>query len=180
MNLKKNLIVKNLLLLPENYDKLIDRTNILIKKLNKYTESFYHDFVDYLNSELEILLNKLNWNFKELYIDDELNIIVKNSEGKPQEFNSLSDFEKKSIVILILLIVKMKFFPEYPIFAIDEHLNSADPQRILNFVPYLYENIIKSKIKFFIITSLSNEYNSVFFNNLEKSSYDNLIIHYKN
>ncbi|MFX0141589.1 MAG: hypothetical protein ACFFDN_48575, partial [Candidatus Hodarchaeota archaeon] len=178
--LKKNLIVQRILILPENYNKLINRTDILIEKINEFIEAFYLDFIDYINSELEILLAKLNWNFQEVYIDDDLNLIVKNYQGKPQKFNSLSDFERKSISILILLIIKMKFYPDYPIFAIDDHLNSSDPQRFLNFVPFLYENVIKSKIKLFIITSLPNEFKSGFLDSLEKTQYDKLTIFHKN
>jgi len=167
------------LTLPENYNKLIERTDIFIRKLNEPIESFYLEFIDFINSELEILLEKLNWSFQEVYIDDDLNLIVNDSDGKPQKFNSLSDFEKKSIAILILLIIKMKYYPDYPIIAIDQHLDSADPKRFLSFIPHLYENVIKSKIKFLIITLLPNDLESEFLEDLEKNQYKQLTIYHQ-
>ena len=74
----------------------------------------------------------------------------------------------------------MKFYPDYPLFVIDDHLNSADSERLMNFIPYLYENILKSKIKLFIITSLPIESESNFFSSLEKKEYDELTIFSKN
>lgn len=179
LTLKKNLLVQKILTLPENYNKLIERTEIFIRKLNEPIESFYLEFIDFINSELEILLEKLNWSFQEVYIDDALSLIVKDSDGKPQKFNSLSDFEKKSIAILILIIIKMKYYPNYPIIAIDQHLDSADPKRFLSFIPHLYENVLKSKIKFLIITLLPNDLESEFFEDLEKNQYKQLTIYHQ-
>ena len=176
---KKNLLVQKILILPKNYDILIKRTEILINMLNGYIEKFYFDFIDNINIELEILLQKLDWNFQEVYIDDDLNLIIKNSEGKPQKFNSLSDFEKKSIAILILLIIKMEYYPDYPIFVIDEHLNSADSERFIKFIPHLYEKILKSNIKLFIITSLPNYPELQFIKDWENRQFEELTIFYK-
>ncbi|KKK66525.1 hypothetical protein LCGC14_2963230, partial [marine sediment metagenome] len=142
--------------------------------------AFYLEFVDYLNSQLKILLEKLNWKFQEVYIDDDLSLVIMDPNGKPQKFHSLSEFEKKSIAILILLIIKMKYFPEYPIVAIDEHLNSADPQRFLSFVPYLYENLMKPNVKFLIITLLPSALEDNFLEDLEMNQYEHLTIYYKN
>lgn len=180
LNSKKKLLIQKILILPENYNLLIKRTEILISKLEEYIEAFYFGFLDHLNKELKILVKKLNWNFQKIYIDDDLNLIVKIIDGKTLKFSSLSDFEKKSIGILILLIIKMKFYPDYPLFVIDDHLNSADPERLMNFIPHLYENILKSKIKLFIITSLPIEFESDFFSSLEKKKYDELTIFSKN
>ncbi len=179
LTLKKNLLVQKILTLPENYNKLIERTDTFIRKLNEPIESFYLEFIDFINSELEILLEKLNWSFQEVYIDYDLSLIVKSSDGKPQKFNSLSDFEKKSIAILILLIIKMKYYPDYPIIAIDQHLDSADPKRFLSFIPHLYENVLKSKIKFLIITLLPNDLESEFLEDLEKNQYKQLTIYHQ-
>ncbi len=180
LNSKKNLLIQKILILPENFNLLIKRTEILISKLNEYIEAFYFEFVDHLNKELKNLVKQLNWNFQKIYIDDDLNLIVKNIDGKTLKFSNLSEFEKKSIAILILLIIKMKFYPNYPLFVIDGHLNSADYERLMNFIPYLYENILKSKIKLFIITSLPIESESDFLSNLEKKEYDELTIFSKN
>jgi DNA repair exonuclease SbcCD ATPase subunit len=60
LTLKKNLLVQKVLTLPENYNKLIERTDIFIRKLNVPIERFYLEFIDFINSELEILLKKLN------------------------------------------------------------------------------------------------------------------------
>ena len=176
---KKNLLIQKILILPENYDILIKRTDILLNMLNGYIEKFYLDFIDTINTELEILLEKLEWNFQEVYIDDDLNLIIKNSEGKPQKFSSLSDFEKKSIAILILLIIKMEYYPDYPIFVIDEHLNSADSERFINFIPHLYEKILKSNIKLFIVTSLPNDSELEFIKDWERRQFEELTIFYK-
>ncbi len=176
---KKNLLVQKILILPENYNSLIKRTEILINILNSHVEKFYFEFIDNINKELEVLLGKLEWNFQEVFIDDALNLIIKNSEGKPQKFNTLSDFEKKSIAILILLIIKMEYYPNYPIFVIDEHLNSADSERFIKFVPHLYEKIIKSNIKLFIITSLPNYPELEFISDWENRKYEELTIFYK-
>jgi len=179
LNSKKNLLIQKILILPENYDLLIKRTEILIEKLNEYIENFYLEFIDTINSELAILLEKLEWKFQEVFIDDDLNLIIKNSEGKPQKFHSLSNFEKKSISIVILLIIKMKYFPNYPIFVIDEHLNSADSARFIKFIPHLYEKILKSNIKLFIATSLPNDSEIEVINNWDKNQYGQLTIYYK-
>ena len=179
LTLKKNLLVQKVLTLPENYNELIKRTDIFIRKLNEPIESFYLEFIDFINSELEILLEKLNWTFQEVYIDDDLSLIVKDSDGNPQKFSSLSDFEKKSIAILILLIIKMKYYPDYPIIAIDQHLDSADPKRFLSFIPHLFENVLKSKIKFLIITLLPNDLESEFLEALEKNQYKQLTIYHQ-
>ena len=180
LSIKKGLLVQKILILPENYNKLIKRTEEFINNLNKTIEAFYLEFVDYLNSQLKILLEKLNWKFQEVYIDDDLSLVIMDPNGKPQKFHSLSEFEKKSIAILILLIIKMKYFPEYPIVAIDEHLNSADPQRFLSFVPYLYENIMKSNVKFMIITLLPSDLEEKYLKDLEMNQYEHLTIYSKN
>ena len=179
INSKKNLLIQKILILPENYDILIKRTEILSNILNGYIEKFYFDFIDNINKELEILLLKLDWNFQEVYIDDHLNLNIKNSEGKPQKFNSLSDFEKKSIAILILLIIKMEYYPDYPLFVIDEHLNSADSERFIKFIPHLYEKILKSNIKLFLVTSLPNDSELEYIKDWEKRQFEDLTIFYK-
>ncbi|MGQ4876043.1 MAG: AAA family ATPase [Promethearchaeia archaeon] len=176
---ERNTLVHKILILPVNYDVLIKRTEYIIDVLNEKIEKFFLNFIDYVNSELEIMVDKLNWNFKELYIDDDLNLITINKEGKPQNFMTLSDFERKSIAIVILLIVKLKFFPDYPIFAIDEHLNSADQARFVNFINYLYENIIKSRIPLFIITSLPNNIKFEKLGFFKQNNMEDLIILYK-
>ena len=177
--LEKNLLIQKILILPENYDILIKRTEILSNILNGYIEKFYFDFIDNINKELEILLLKLDWNFQEVYIDDHLNLNIKNSEGKPQKFNSLSDFEKKSIAILILLIIKMEYYPDYPLFVIDEHLNSADSERFIKFIPHLYEKILKSNIKLFLVTSLPNDSELEYIKDWDKRQFEELTIFYK-
>lgn len=179
INSKKNLLIQKILILPENYGILIKRTEILNIILNGYIEKFYFDFIDNINKELEILLQELDWNFQEVYIDDDLNLNIKNSEGKPQKFNSLSDFEKKSIAILILLIIKMEYYPDYPLFVIDEHLNSADSERFIKFIPHLYEKILKSNIKLFLVTSLPNESELEYVKDWEKRQFKELTIFYK-
>ena len=179
INSKKNLLIQKILILPENYGILIKRTEILSNILNGYIEKFYFDFIDKINKELEILLEKLDWNFQEVYIDDDLNLNIKNSEGNPQKFNSLSDFEKKSIAILILLIIKMEYYPDYPIFVIDEHLNSADSERFIKFIPHLYEKILKSNIKLFLVTSLPNDAELEYIKNWDKRQFEELTIFYK-
>ncbi len=179
LSIKKNRLVQKILILPEKYNQLIKRTEEFTEILNKNIEVFYFEFVDYINSQLKILLEKLNWKFQEVYIDDDLSLVIMDPNGKPQKFQSLSEFEKKSIAILILLIIKMKYFPEYPIVAIDEHLNSADPQRFLNFVPFLYENILKPNVKFVIITLLPGDLEESFIADLEVNQYEHLTIYSK-
>lgn len=175
----KDKIIKKILILPESFNQLTKKTEIIIEVLNEKIEAFYLEFIDYVNSELEIMFKNLNWAFQEVYIDDDLSLIIKNSEGKPQKFNSLSDFEKKSIAILILLIIKAKYFPEYPIIAIDEHLNSADPQRFEKFIPHLQKLLTKSGSKLLIITLLPNESEIDFFRDFEKNQYEQLTIYHK-
>ena len=175
----KNKIVQKILILPESFNQLTKRTEKIIEVLNEKIEAFYLEFIDYINSELETMLKNLNWSFQEVYIDDDLSLIIKNSEGKPQKFKSLSDFEKKSIAILILLIIKSKYFPEYPIIAIDEHLNSADPQRFENFIPHLQKLVENSGIKLLIITLLPNESENEFFTDFEKNQYEQLTIYHQ-
>ncbi len=179
LTIKRNSLIQKILILPENYDILIKRTEVLVKILNGYIEKFYFDFIDKINKELEILLQKLDWDLQEVYIDDDLNLIIKNSDGKPQKFNSLSNFEKKSIAILILLIIKMEYYPDYPIFVIDEHLNSADSERFIKFIPHLYEKILKSNIKLFLVTSLPNDSELEYIKNWDKRQFDELTIFYK-
>jgi len=174
----KNRIIHKILILPESFNQLTKRTEEIIEVLNEKIEAFYLKFIDYVNSELEVMLKNLNWGFQEVYIDDDLSLIVKNSEGKPQKFNSLSDFEKKSIAILILMIIKSKYFPEYPIIAIDEHLNSADPKRFEKFIPHLQKLLEKSGIKLLIITLLPNESENNFFTDFEKKQYEHLTIYH--
>ncbi len=176
---KKNLLIQKILILPENFKKLIQRAETLINVINKEVEAFYIDFIDFINSELKELINKLKWNFEKVYIDDNLNLIVRNNEGKTLKFKSLSNFEKKSIGILIILIIKMKYYPDYPLFVIDEHLNSADFDRLLNFIFFLYENFIILKIPFFIITSLPFENKSNKLEELYKKQFNDLTIFYK-
>ncbi|MHA1284556.1 MAG: AAA family ATPase [Promethearchaeota archaeon] len=177
---EKNLLIQKILILPQNYNKLIERIELIIKILENKLEDFYLNFIDFLNSKLKLLLTKLNWSFQDIYIDDELNLIIKNEKGIPQKFSSLSEFEKKSIGILILFIVKVKFYPEYPLMVIDEHLNSADPNRFVNFITYFLKIALESNIKLLVITLLPNELNNQFLNNLEQKQYKDIKIYYKN
>lgn len=179
LNAKKSLLVQKIVILPENYNILIKRLDYFIKRLNSYIESFYIEFIDSINSELSLLLDKLNWSFREVFIDDNLNLIIKNLEGKPQKFHSLSSFEKKSISIILLLIIKMKYYPDYPLFVIDEHLNSADSERFIKFIPHLYENVLKDNLDLFILTSLPNEAENELTSSWDKNQYEDLTIYYR-
>jgi len=176
---KKNLLVQRIIVLPDNYNKIIERTEIVLKNLREHVEEFYFKFIDHVNTQLEILLKELEWSFENVFIDDDLNLVIKDSNGRPQKFASLSDFEKKSIAILILLIVKNKYFPNYPIFAIDEHLNAADSKRFIKFIPFLFEHVKDSNIKFLVITTLPQDVDSEFLEQFEGKTYETISIYHK-
>jgi len=176
---RKNLLVQKIIVLPDNYNKIIERTEVLLKNLREHVEEFYFKFIDHVNSELETLLKELEWSFENVFIDDDLDLVIKDSNGRPQKFASLSDFEKKSIAILILLIVKNKYFPNYPIFAIDEHLNAADSKRFIKFIPFLFEHVKDSNIKFLVVTTLPQDVDSEFLEQFEGKTYENISIYHK-
>ena len=73
----------------------------------------------------------------------------------------------------------MEYYPDYPIFVIDEHLNSADSERFIKFIPHLYEKVMKSNIKLFIITSLLKESELKSINNWKNQQFEELTIFYK-
>jgi enolase len=62
-------------------------------------------------------------------------------------FNELSNYERKLIAIIIGISAKNAFLPEFPLFIIDEPLDSADDRRFEKTLEY-----IKQKVKVLIVT----------------------------
>jgi predicted nucleic acid-binding Zn-ribbon protein len=171
-----NLISRRILMVPEGYNLILHRIEQLIEILNNKLDDFYYNFLDYVNEELAKLLEQLNWKVKEVSVNDMLEIRVTNYENKNQDFQTLSTFERKSIGILIILIFRLKYFPDYPVFAIDEHLNSADPERFLKFILFI-ENLLKDKQGLFIVTVLPFEERINFFKDYQETQIDGLKIY---
>ncbi|MHA1248527.1 MAG: hypothetical protein ACTSRP_00910 [Candidatus Helarchaeota archaeon] len=143
-------ILKNI---PNKYSKIKKFLNLNINKIMEKINNFRQEFLDILNEELLELTTKLDWKFKKIIITDNLTLKVRNKDNHVLAFNTLSGFERKSIAILIMLAIKLRFFPQIPFFCIDEHLNAADNIRFINFIKFLYP-IVENKLKFFIITSV--------------------------
>lgn len=176
LNDKISEIQKRILILPEKYNQIISRVERFSKIVNNLLDEFYFDFLDFANTQLEKLLDQLNWDFERVFVDDNLDIKIINSDGESQDFANLSNFERKSIGILIILIFKLKYFPDYPVFAIDEHLNSADPRRFIKFIKFI-DTLIEKDDSLFLVTILPFEENISALDELEAHEYGELIIY---
>jgi len=144
--------IREIMYIPKKYDEILNKAKSMLKELDDFIDEYFYALIDEINDELKKLIKILGWTFKSVKINDDLEIKIYNYDNIPLDFWSLSGFERKSIAILIILIIKNKFFPEYPLFAIDEHLDSADNERFYNFIKFLQVYVLNNNIKLFLVT----------------------------
>ena len=85
-NNEENRLKKRILILPESYNQLISRTEIIINALNQKIERFYFDFIDFVNEQMNNLIEKLDWEFSEILVDDNLDLIIKDKDKIERDF----------------------------------------------------------------------------------------------
>jgi DNA repair exonuclease SbcCD ATPase subunit len=151
--------IRKSLLVSDNISKLLKMTEHVMNEIAAFIEKYYYTLIDETNTELAKMKEELGWGFKGIRINDDLDIEIKNQEGMKIDFSTLSDFERKSISILILYIMKNKFYPDYPLFVIDEHMNSADEKRCAIFVKMILQREAKKSNHIFLVTS--NKHNAL-------------------
>ncbi|MHA1844230.1 MAG: hypothetical protein ACTSWE_08215 [Promethearchaeota archaeon] len=104
--------------------------------------------IDRINERISECFNDLHFlDFSSIYLTDELTLEIKRKPGITTPFSELSTMERTLIGIIIAFSVLKAFYPDFPIFAIDDPLNAADDLRFQRLVKYL-----STKIPLLVVT----------------------------
>jgi len=132
----------------KKYDILIDRLKLLQKTLQTRIYFIQEEFLDTINKNLVAILEKLELPaIKSIVINDDLSIAITRPNLHKGRYGELSNYERKLISIIIGISAKNAFLPEFPMFIIDEPLDSADDVRFERTLAY-----IKEKVKVLVVT----------------------------
>jgi len=107
---------------------------------------------DNFNKKIMQVYKKLGFkDFKNIEIDSTFSIKV-NRKGKEQQLNRLSTSERVTLGVLVMLVGKEEYLPDYPFFVLDEVTTAYDPARFKKIIDYLAN---ETKTKYTIVTAFS-------------------------
>lgn len=127
----------------------------MITYMQNKAKSISDELVDEFNGRIKEVYNVLEFkDFERVYIDPntfEVNIIRKR-EGQVirQPIASLSDSERSTIGIILMLAGKDQFLPDFPLFVLDAVTTDYDETRFNRIVEYL-----GNKVPYVLVTKLS-------------------------
>lgn len=127
----------------------------MITYMQNKAKSILDELINMFNERIREVYNVLEFkDFERIYIDPntfEVNIIRKR-EGKPirQPITSLSDSERSTVGIILMLAGKEQFLPEFPLFILDAVTTDYDETRFNRIVEYL-----GNKVPYVLVTKLS-------------------------
>lgn len=127
----------------------------MITYMQNKAKSISDELVAEFNERVKEVYNVLEFkDFEKVYIDPntfEVNIIRKR-EGQliRQPITSLSDSERSTIGIILMLAGKDQFLPEFPLFVLDAVTTDYDETRFSRIVEYLGD-----KVPYVLVTKLS-------------------------
>ena len=113
---------------------------------------------DNFNKKIMSVYNKLGFkDFKNIEIDSTFRIKV-NRKGKEQELNRLSTSERVTLGVVVMLVGKEEYLPEYPFFVLDEVTTAYDPTRFKTIIDYITN---ETNTKYTIVTAFSPTGNKI-------------------
>jgi len=145
-----------------NLEKLINIIKLINQEIQIKITYIQDQLIDKINMRISECFESLKFlDFSSLKITDELKLIIKRKPSILTEFKELSSMERILIGIIISFSVLKAFYPEFPIFAIDDPLNGADDIRFQKLVKYLStevpllivtRNLAKDESEFKVLT----------------------------
>lgn len=137
-----------------NIIKLLDVIQIINQEIQDKIAFIQDEFIDKINERIKECYKFLKFlDFSSVILTDDLKLIIKRKPGIITNFKELSTMERILIGIIISYSVLRAFYPDFPIFAIDDPLNAADDIRFQKLVEYL-----STKIPLLIVTrNLAND-----------------------
>jgi len=104
------------------------------------------------NKRITNVYNKLGFkDFRKIEIDSTFRIIV-TRKNKIQELNRLSTSERVTLGVIVMLVGKEEYLPEYPFFVLDEVTTAYDPIRFKKIIDYITD---ETKTNYTIVTAFS-------------------------
>ena len=138
------------------YDIFISKMLIIKSTINKKIEYIRQEIIDTLNDEISKITKLFDFNqIKEVFIDDDFNISITRTDNKRIYFADLSMFERKTIGVIIAFVLKKKLANDFPVFVIDEYLNSLDEEK-----DKVALNYLKDSDYYVILTKSTSEESS--------------------
>jgi len=123
------------------YDSYISKLENVLNKISKKIKYIQEDIIDSLNDEITNLIEKFEFeNIKEIFIDDNFKISITRTDNSRINYSDLSMFERKTIGVIIVYVLKKKLSNDFPFFVIDEYLNSLDEKKDKIALDYLKES----------------------------------------
>lgn len=131
-----------------NLVRLIDATKEIGKLIQEKIAHIQDELIDKINERIIECYEGLKFlDFSSITLTDDLKLIIKRKPGIITSFKELSTMERTLVGIIISFSVLKAFYPDFPIFAIDDPLNAADDIRFQKLVKYL-----SGKIPLLIVT----------------------------
>lgn len=93
-------------------------------------------FAEKFNESIEAVIKELDFEFSTQIDPEELRIIIKR-DGFNQSVASLSTTERSIIAVILQIALKEAFYPDIPLFIVDEIIMDFDKQRANKLVKYL-------------------------------------------
>jgi len=125
-----------------NIVKLLDVIKLINQEIQNKIAYIQDELIDKINLRINECFESLKFlDFTNVNITDDLKLVIKRKPGIITDFKELSTMERVLIGIIISYSVLKAFYPEFPIFAIDDPLNAADDIRFQKLVKYLSTDI---------------------------------------
>jgi len=93
-------------------------------------------FAEKFNKSIEEVIKELDFEFSALIDPDELKITIKRGEFR-QPIASLSTTERSIVAVILQIALKEAFYPDIPLFIVDEIIMDFDRERATKLVEYL-------------------------------------------
>ncbi|MHA1971614.1 MAG: archaea-specific SMC-related protein [Candidatus Hodarchaeales archaeon] len=117
--------------------------SVFLPYLQRKEELVKLGVIQNFNDQIKKVYQKLSYqDFEEIRIDEKFNLIVKRKKkGRSidQPIESLSDSERITIALIVMLAGREEYIPDYPLFVLDKVTLDYDPTRFEMILDYLTE-----------------------------------------
>ena len=115
----------------------MDKTNEIGNAIQQKIDFVQDEIIDKINQRVRDSYEALELiGFSEIYLRDNFDIEIKRKSGVKANFSELSGMERVLLGIIITFSTLKAFYPDFPIFAIDDPLNAADDIRFKNLMKF--------------------------------------------
>ena len=121
---------------------LISKTKEIGKAIQKKISFIQEEIIDKINKRIKESYEAIELiGFSSIIITDDFNLKIKRRSGIKANFDELSGMERVLMGIIITFSTLQAFYPDFPLFAIDDPLNAADDLRFKKLINYLANQI---------------------------------------